>query len=302
MRRALAEVLFLVNPAAGSGRGAAVWRALTESHPELRGARAVRECDPAAARAAVTAALAGGARALVAVGGDGTVHHAANALLGAGLAERVPLGIVPAGTGSDLARTLGVPMSPAGALELALAGEPRPLDAIEVRIGAAAPRWVVNSASAGLSGVVVEAVTALPRRRATTYVSATVRALASYRPLPCRVAVDGEPFYEGPAFLWAATNGPTFGKGMRVAPRARVDDGLAEVVVVGDVPRWQLPLRLPQLLLGRHLGLPEVHYRQARRVRWEPLVPFPPFELDGEALANEAAELAVQPGALRVLR
>jgi len=302
MRHALAEVLFLVNPAAGSGRGAAVWQALTESHPELRGARVVRESDPAAARAALTAALEAGARALVAVGGDGTVHHAANALLGAGLAGGVPLGIVAAGTGSDLARTLGVPMSPGAALELALGGEARPLDAIELRVGAAAPRWVVNSASAGLSGVVVEAVAALPRRRATSYVSATVRALARYRPLPCRVAVDGEPFYEGLAFLWAATNGPTFGKGMRVAPRARVDDGLVEVVVVGDVPRWLLPLRLPQLLLGRHLGLPKVHYRQARRVRWEPLVPFPPFELDGEALANEAAELSVRPGALLVPR
>lgn len=301
MTHGLDEVLFLVNPAAGSGRGAEVWRGLAGSHPELRAARVCLESEPAAARTTVTAALQRGARALVAVGGDGTVHHAANALLHAGLAGRVPLGIVPAGTGSDLARTLGVPASPSDALALALAGEARPLDAIEVRVGGAAPRWVVNSASAGLSGVVVEAVAALPRRRATSYVSATVRALASYRPLPCRVAVDGEPFYEGPAFLWAATNGPTFGKGMRVAPHARVDDGLAEVVVVGDVPRWLLPLRLPQLLLGRHLGLPKVHYRRARRVRWEPLVPFPPFELDGEALANEAAELAVMPGALRVL-
>ena len=276
MARSAADLVFLVNPAAGSGRGAAVWRALLDSHPELRGARVVRESDPAAARAAVVAALAAGTgRALVAVGGDGTVHHAANALLAAGLGGHVPLAIVPAGTGSDLARSLGIPMGAGGALELALAGGPRPLDAIEVRAGAAEPRWVVNSASAGLSGVVVEAVAALSRRHAASYVLATVRALVRYRPLPCRVEVDGEPFYEGPAFLWAATNGPTFGKGMRVAPRARLDDGLADVVVVGDVPRWLLPLRLPQVLLGRHLGRPRIHHRQGRRVRWEPLVPFP---------------------------
>jgi diacylglycerol kinase (ATP) len=302
MARTLEEIVFLVNPAAGSGRGAVVWRALCDSHPELGAARVVRESDPAAARAAVAASLASGARALVAVGGDGTMHHAANALLGCGLAERVPLGIVPAGTGSDLARSLGIPMSPGRALELALAGEPRPLDAIEVRTGGGPSRWIVNSASAGLSGVVVEAVNALPRRRQSSYVAATVRALVHYRPLPCRVAVDGGPFFEGAAFLWAATNGPTFGKGMRVAPRARLDDGLIDVVVVGDVPRWLLPLRLPQVLLGRHLGLPKVHHRQGRQVSWEPLVPFPPFELDGEAMPNAAAELLVQPGALRVLR
>jgi diacylglycerol kinase family enzyme len=114
--------------------------------------------------------------------------------------------------------------------------------------------------------------------------------------------VDGEPFYHGPAFLWAAANGPTFGKGMRVAPPARLDDGLVDVVVVGDLPRWILPLRLPQLLLGRHLGKPKVHYRQARRVTWEPLAPFPPFELDGETMPCAAADLLVHPGGLRVLR
>ena len=303
MPRAPGDLVFLVNPAAGSGRGAAVWSALADSHPELRGATVIRESDPAAGRAAVLAALAGRAgRALVAVGGDGTVHHAANALLAGGLAARVPLAVIPAGTGSDFARSLGIPGAPVAALETALAGGPRPLDAIEVRVAGAAPRWVVNSASAGLSGVVVEAVAALPRRRATTYVSSTVRALLRYRSLPCRVAVDGEPLYEGPAFLWAATNGPTFGKGMRIAPRARLDDGLLDVVVVGDVPRWLLPVRLPQVLVGRHLGLPQVRHRQGRRVSWEPLVPFPPLELDGEAAPSGVAELAIAPAALRVLR
>lgn len=303
MARAPADLVFLVNPAAGSGRGAAVWSALSEAHQELRSATVVRESDPAAGRAAVTAALAGRpGRALVAVGGDGTVHHAANALLAGGLAARVPLGVIPAGTGSDFARSLGLPAAPAAALQTALGGEPRPLDAIEARIAGAAPRWVVNSASAGLSGVVVEAVAALPRRRATSYVSSTVRALLRYRPLPCRVAVDGELLHEGPAFLWAATNGPTFGKGMRIAPHARLDDGLLDAVVVGDVPRWLLPLRLPQVLVGRHLGVRQVRHRQGRRVTWEPLVPFPPFELDGEALPNAPAELRIVPAALRVLR
>jgi diacylglycerol kinase (ATP) len=296
-------LVFFVNPAAGSGRAGAVWDALAAAHPELRAAPLVREADPLRARTALCTALAAPeVRGLVAVGGDGTLHHVANAMLEEGCSPRIALGVVPAGTGSDLARSLGVPSDPSAALQAALEGEPRPLDALLLRRDDGVARYVVNTASTGVSGMVVEAVNAMTRRRQSTYLAATVRALLRYRPLPCRVIVDGDLFYEGNTFLLAVANGPTFGKGMRVAPTARLDDGLAEVVVAGDVPRWRLPVYLPLLFLGRHLGLRRVHHRQARRVRWEPLVPFPPFELDGEALPNGAAEITVLPGALRVLR
>lgn len=297
------DLVFFVNPAAGSGRAGMVWEALVGGHPELQAARLVREADLRLARERLAAALAAPeVRGLVAIGGDGTLHQVANVLLDQGVAERVALGVVPAGTGSDLARTLGVPSDPSAALQSALEGRPRPLDAIHVRRDDGTARYVVNTASAGVSGLVVEAVNALARRGRVTYLAATVRALLRYRPLPCRVTVDGVPFYEGPTFLFAVANGPTFGQGMRVAPPAQVDDGLAEVVVAGDLPRWQLPVYLPWLFLGKHLGRRRVYHRQGRRVRWEPLVPFPPFELDGEALANGPAEMTMLPGALRVLR
>jgi diacylglycerol kinase (ATP) len=297
------ELVFFVNPAAGSGRAGMVWEALLTGHPELRGATLVRETDLRLARQGLVAALAAAeARALVAIGGDGTLHQVANVLLAEGVAGRVALGVVPAGTGSDLARSLGIPLAPSAALQRALEARPRPLDALQVRRDDGTVRFAVNTVSAGVSGLVVEAVNTLARRRQTTYLAATVRALLRYRPLPCRVSVDGEPFYEGPTFLFAMANGPTFGNGMRVAPPAKLDDGLAEVVVAGDIPRWQLPVYLPLLLLGRHLGLARCRHRQGRRVRWEPLAPFPPFELDGETLASGGAEITLLPGALRILR
>jgi diacylglycerol kinase (ATP) len=296
------ELVFFVNPAAGSGRAGAVWDGLVAGHPELRGAALVRESDLARARERLTAALAAPeARALVAIGGDGTLHHVANVLLASGLAERIALGVVPAGTGSDLARTLGIPLQPSAALQLALEARPRAVDALRLRRADGTVRFALNTVSAGVSGLVVEGVNALARRRQTTYLAATVRALLRYRPLPCRVSVDGEPFYEGPTFLFAVANGPTFGNGMRVAPPARLDDGFAEVVVAGDIPRWQLPVYLPLLVLGRHLGRSRCRHRQGRSVRWEPLVPFPPFELDGETLAAGSAEITLLPAALRML-
>ena len=300
-------LVFLVNPKAGSGRAGAVWDGLVDSHPELRRATVVRESEPAAAAAGLRAAIAAGATAVVAVGGDGTAHMVANLLLGDGLAERVAMGLVPGGTGGDLCRSVGIPRAPGAALQVALAGEPRPLDAFEVRRvgeGAGGPPWryCVNTVSTGVAGLVVEAVHALPRKGAAVYLTTTVKTLFSYRPVRCRILVDGQPFHEGPIFLLAVANGPTFGKGMKVAPHARVDDGLADVVVVGDLPRWQLPLRLPQLQLGRHLHIRGVRFAQARTVACEPLGAATPYELDGDLGAPGAVELKVLPGAMRVLR
>src|SRR5262249_55959455 len=168
-----------------------------EAHPELRGAPVVRELGLQAARERIAVELEKRPRAVVALGGDGTAHLVANALLDAGLGAEVPLALVPGGTGSDLAHSLGVPNDPAAALERALTGTPRPLDAFEVRRGDEPPRRVVNTASAGVSGDVVVAVNALTRRGAATYLWTTVKALFAYRPVRCRVTVDGEAMHEG---------------------------------------------------------------------------------------------------------
>jgi diacylglycerol kinase (ATP) len=304
----LEQLVFLVNPAAGSGRAPGVWSGLVDSHPELRAASVVREGDPRAAADALRAAIAGGARGVVALGGDGTAHMLANLLLGDGLADRVAMALIPAGTGSDLCKSLGIPAAAGAALQKALEGEPRPLDAFAVRRPGvddpAGPpwRWCVNTVSTGVAGVVVEAVNKLARRGAAVYMTTTIKALLGYRPVSCRIAVDGAPFYEGPLFLLAIANGPTFGQGMKVAPRAKVDDGLADVVVVGNLRKWELPLRLPQLQLGYHLGARPVMFKQARTISCEPIGPFTAYELDGDVGAPGPMKIQVVPGALRILR
>jgi diacylglycerol kinase (ATP) len=294
--------LFLVNPTAGSGRAGAVWSRLSDAHPELRGAAVIRERQPERARELLRQALGPGVRALVAVGGDGTLHLAANALLDRALGEQVALGIVPAGTGSDLARSLGVPRDPAQALQIAWESKPRPCDALEVIPDGHPRRFVVNVASAGVSGLVGQAVNALPRRTAWVYFSTALSALVRFRPVACRVLADGEPWFEGPLLLLAVANGATFGRGMRVAPQAEVDDGLLDLVLLPGMPRWRLPFRLPRVYWGSHLRLPGVQVRRATRVRLEPLeAGFPPLDLDGESGPATAAEMRLLPAALRVL-
>lgn len=295
---------FVVNPRAASGHAGEIWRALSAGERRLAGSRVVSAAAPAEAARAIDDALAAGLRRLIVVGGDGSLHLAANRLLAAGRGGEVELALVPVGTGSDFARTLRLPREPRAALALAMDSPARPLDALRVTTAGAggAPavtRYALNVASAGISGLVDELVNAQGVRGSTAFLTATLTALRRYRPFPARVEADGEPWHDGGVFLLAVANGRSFGKGMRIAPRAEVDDGFADLVLVRPLPGWQVPLQLPRLYLGRHLGSPYVDWRRARRVRLEPVGPLPPFDVDGETLPSGAASFELLPGALR---
>jgi diacylglycerol kinase (ATP) len=292
------RALVVVNPAAGGGRAAARWRELEARARSLAVFDVAVAPGPEATRKAVLRAVAAGCDRVVAVGGDGTAHLVAGTLLAAGAARRVTLGIVPAGTGSDLARALGVPRDPRAALPRALLGPPAAVDAGRCET-AAGSSFFANIASAGISGLVDEKVNAVPDRGATAFLRSTLAALREYRCVPVAVALDGEPWFEGPMLLLAVANGTTFGKGMRVAPSARVDDGLFDVVLAGDLGRGQIAALLPRLYLGRHLGSRHVRHARAARVTLVPLAPLPVFDMDGEPYASCRAEFSVLPSALR---
>ena len=288
--------LLIVNPTAGGGRAGRRW---SELGPRV-GERAEVLLAPSAeaTREGITRALQSGFRRVIAFGGDGTANLVISSLLAAGRGD-VEVGIVPAGTASDFARFVGLPRSPGRALELALDHrETKTIDAIAVRFASGATRYCLNIASAGLSGFVDQAV---HRENSGNYLLATIKALLAYEPKSCRVEVDGQPFYEGKFFVLAMANGRFFGKGMKVAPHALVDDGKLDVVLVETVPRWHLPIRLPQFLLGWHTRAKVVQETRATRVALYPGPDYPPFDLDGEPVACENAEVEILPGALRLV-
>jgi len=306
----MSATLVVVNRGAAGGRGGGTWDRISAGLPALAGARVISRPGVEAALAELGAALdAGGVDRVVAVGGDGTLSRVADLLLSrsGGGAVEVPLGIVPAGTGSDLAKALGVPRDPRAALERALArpgdlAAGRPVDALEIAAAGGARRFAVNVVSAGVSGEVDEAVAALPRPGKATYLAATLRALARYRSARCRVAVDGESWYQGELLLLAVANGPTFGRGMRIAPHAEVDDGEADVVLVPRLPAWQVPVQMPKLYRGTHLGSRFVRWRRGRTIDFEPLDErMPPLDVDGDPWPVGPVRITVRPGALRVI-
>jgi diacylglycerol kinase (ATP) len=305
----------LINPGAGGGRARRIWERLRREVPRLARLRridragldgpggVILEPTPEAAEEALLEVLEAGVDRLLVIGGDGTFSLAADVLALAGAGSRVTLGLVPAGTGSDLARTLDLPRDPLESARRALDGAPRPIDALELAFDDGRRRFAVNVVSAGVSSGVVERINALESRGKAAYLTEAVKALLAYRPASCRVTIDGadgEPWHEGPLLLVAVANGTSFGGGMRIAPRAEVDDGLADLVLAPRVPGWQIPILLPRLYLGRHLSSRYVHYRRARTVRIEPAEGFPRLDLDGDSWAPGAVTIRVRSGALRV--
>jgi diacylglycerol kinase (ATP) len=286
--------LLVVNPTAGSGRAGREWHRLKDQ----AGGRAELLLAPDAetTRSGIARAIAAGTRRVIGFGGDGTANLVISSLLAEGRGD-VEFAVVPAGTASDFARDVGLPRDPAKALELALTSrKTRAIDAVALRFETGKTRYSLNVASAGVSGKVDEA----HRDKSSGYLMATIKTLLAYQPKSCRIEVDGRPFYDGEFFLIAMANARYFGKGMKVAPHAILDDGLIDVVLIHVLPLWHLPLRLPQFLFGWHSGSSVVKETRARQLRLFPGPDFPPYDLDGEALPSENVTVEILPGALRL--
>jgi diacylglycerol kinase (ATP) len=229
------------------------------------------------------------------------MHQIANMLLELDYARNVSIGLVPVGTGSDLARSLGVSQDPAAALEQALAGQSKQIDVLELATDDGRRRFIINVASAGISGLVDQMVNSQPRRTRLAYLRATLAAILSYRPVSCRISIDDQLWYDGSVFLVAVANGKCFGRGMRIAPGAKLDDGQADVVLIQSLAPWQLLLRLHKIYRGAHVQSEHVRHARCKSFRLEPRGPIPPFDLDGEVFPSAAARITVRPGALGVL-
>ena len=250
---------------------------------------------------ALAAAVAGeldGADAVLVAGGDGTVNLVANVLAGTG----VPLGVIPAGTGNDAARLLGVPLgSVPGAVEVALAALDAPPKALDLGLVEwdGGQRHFLAVASAGFDARVNERANSWRWPRGTAkYTLALLRELATFRPIPFELTVDGTPRSER-AMLVSVANGPSLGGGMRVAPEARADDGVLDLFVVRPLTRLALLRVFPKVFRGQHVGHPAVDLSRGYKVALGG--PGVVVYADGERIAPAPVTISVVPGALSVL-
>ncbi|MYT26248.1 diacylglycerol kinase [Streptomyces sp. SID7760] len=298
-----AEITLFVNPTAGRGRGA---HAAQPAASALRAAgfsvRTVLGADAADALARLRTAVREGTGAVIAVGGDGVVSLALQALAG----TLVPLGVVAAGTGNDFARALGLPVrepARAGRLAAAALKEGR-IREVDLGLLAGAPgraeAWYGTVLCSGFDSRVNDRGNRmrLPAGR-FKYDLAILAELASFRPFPYRITLDDGPVIETEATLVAVGNSSSYGGGMRICADAVPDDGLFDVVIVGDCSRTTLLKVFPQVYKGTHLGHPKVAVHRAAKVTLEAagITAY----ADGEPLGALPVTARCVPGALRLL-
>ncbi|TXK16389.1 diacylglycerol kinase family protein [Homoserinibacter sp. GY 40078] len=299
-----ARVVVAINPSASFGAsrdvGPAVVQTLRAMGHEVT---SLTEPDFESLIAASERAVRSRPDALVVVGGDGMVNLGTNVVAG----TRVPLGIVPSGTGNDMARGLGIPYEDTEAairfLGDALTKPPREIDAVRIRWsddGTPAERWFACAFSAGFDAIVNERANRMRHPRGPSrYILALLAELVRLHPRRYRLQLDGESL-EVDALMVSAGNGVSLGGGMRITPDALYDDGLLDVMIVKPLSRFSFLRIFPRVFQGTHTSDPRVVMRRVRRLRIDADTPLVAYA-DGERIAPLPVELEVVPGVLRVL-
>jgi diacylglycerol kinase (ATP) len=287
-------IRFLLNPSAGRGTGRANLDRIRVLASKLGAGLCVSRKVSDLAEQARRAAADGVERLLVA-GGDGMMHHAIQGLAGTSCA----LGVIPLGSGNDLAGTLGVPPDVGVAVERAVSGEIRRIDL--ARVG---ETFCVSYAGVGFDSEVTRYANETKILRGPLiYFYAVIHTLITFVPPRMRVVHDAGEF-EGKVMFVVVNNLPRFGGGMRIAPDAQIDDGLLDLVIVREVPKPVLLSIFPKVYNGRHVNHPAVQIVRTRRAEItidRTMTMYGGGEPLQEVKAGEPVVVEVVPGGLGIV-
>lgn len=291
------RVTLLVNPTSGGGRGGKVAPQVA-AHLRARGLEVDVALGNDAAHGVALAAesLKAGASAVVACGGDGTVHAALQLVADTDIA----LGIIPMGTGDDNARSWGIPLGdPLGAAEVVAGGHIRMVDAGRVHCSDNDPQWFLGVMSSGFDSLVNERANhmSFPKGKAK-YAVATLSELRVFKPVMYDIDVDGSHIHTE-AMLVAIGNGVSYGGGMKVCPNAEIDDGELEITVLSRVGKWEFVRVFPRVFKGTHVSHPAVHSLRGSTIDLAAAGQI--VYADGERIGSLPARIECHPAAVRAL-
>jgi len=302
------EKVAIVNPHSAGGSTAKLWpeikRALESAIGEFS---AVFTTAPNEAPQLCRQALMDGAKLIISVGGDGTANEVVNGFFKGKepVNPDAELAVISMGTGSDLIKTLGIPKPFAEAAKVIATGGTKTVDVGYMGFidheGNEVTRHFINIASFGVGGEVDERVNRSKKRLGgfLSFLLASVVSLITYKHKPVEITLDDETTIERRILLCAVANGRFFGGGMMAAPNAEMDDGLFDVIVIGESPKWKMFLKMPKIYSGRHLENPEVEVYRAKKVvakSSERVL----LDVDGEQPGRLDAWFEIMPQALRI--
>lgn len=310
------KIGIVLNPVAGAGRAAQLWPQFeAEIRRQLGEFTLLKTGRPEDAALFARQLAEQGCGLVIASGGDGTIGETVDGLLKSGVpADALPrFAILPCGTGSDFARSLGLAGTAQEMVSKIAAGREREIDAGRVTYvddqGRAAMRHFINIASLGLSGPTSRAVNRAKRSGKASgqllFMWHTIRELIRYKFQDVRISVDGGPPLEARIAVAAAANGRFFGGGMMIAPQAELDDGMLDLVIFRGAAKLTLIKDMRLLYTGSHVSHPSVTILRGRKITVEPAGDparnTAQLDIDGESPGAIPAIFEVLPKAIRVI-
>jgi len=285
------KTLFIVNPVAGRSKSLNIWNKIKD-HIRFPFEYVLTKA-PGEAKDIAAGACNRGFTRVVAVGGDGTVSEVVN-----GLAfSDMEMGIIPAGTGNDFIRTVGIPNDPNGALAVLEEGYSEYMD-----LGRHEKGFFINVAGVGLDAEVARATNEDVKFLTGTpaYVFALVMTLLRFSPREAAVEIDGKTIHRR---LWLVSvgNAKYYGGGMMICPDAVVDDGLLEIGMVNDMSRLEILRFLPRVFSGGHKNHPAFEVFRGKQVKISFETPTA-AHADGDYIGVTPASFSIMPRALKVIR
>ncbi len=294
--------MFLVNPASDNGATGRRWPEIAHRAAAvgLVGDTLFSQRPGHLGQLAAEAAQRGAGR-IVVVGGDGTVNEAVNGLVGR---AGVELAVLPRGTGTDFVRSFGIPRDVEQAARIVVEGRTRTIDAGKITYrswsGGDAVAYFANIASAGMSGAVAKRTNETTKVLGgkASYLLATLAVFASWRNTEMRITVD-DAIRSGRMYDAIVANCRYFGGGMKICPGAEPDDGLFDVLLIGDITKADLLANMPRIYRGTHLPHPRAELLRGATVTVDAPEPLP-VEIDGEQPGTTPARFEIVRDALRL--
>ncbi len=297
----MSSAVIIANPKAGGGKARGIAESSARTLNDLGiDTRLVLPATLEAMRTEVTEACERRSAAVIACGGDGTVHQVLQGAAEYGLT----MSVIPAGTGNDIARSLGIKAKERSAWLRHLANLVRSgaESRVDLSLITHSDRriWSLGVISAGFDSAVNERADRLTRLSGTPrYVAALLAELSAFRMHDYDVTIDGEEM-SGRALLIAVGNGESYGGGMRICPSADMSDGLLDVTWIDTAPRRTVLRVFPRIFTGRHVDHPLVHTFRGREIAISSKGSV--LYADGERIGEPPVRIHVVPGALSVLR
>lgn len=285
--------LFILNPTAGKGRSVQCFEQVKEIFEKNHAEYEVWETTYAGeATELARKAVAEGYENIISVGGDGTILEVVTGIVGSGCS----VGLIPAGTGNDFIRSLGMSTDVAEAAEVILAGRTEKVDLAKTE----EDKYFMNVAGCGFDTEVIYYTERFKKnfRGQLAYIMGVMKALFGFSHISAKIELDDQ-VIEKDIYLVAVANGKTYGGGMKVAPHADAQDGLFDVTVIDRVSKLTVLSILPKFIKGKHDDVKQISSYRSRRVRitcGENV----PINMDGEIIGRTPMGFEIMPKALNM--